>query len=71
MDTTPQTAQSWINVFTENGFMVLLAIQGFVIPPLLMVGAFLLIRLSICKLANPLRRIADYLDDKEKEHGVQ
>ena len=65
MEATPEAAQGWVDFFQNNGFMVLLAITGFVLPPAMLFGGYLLIRLFINKLADPLRRLADFCEAKD------
>lgn len=63
---TPETTGGWIDIFTEQGFMKLLAIQGFILPMLFIWGAYRAVVHGINKLADPLRRLADHMDEVDK-----
>lgn len=66
MEATTETVNTVIGIFDENGFMTMLAIQGFLLPGGFIIGAYFLIRHAINKLADPLRRLADHMDEVEK-----
>ena len=60
---TPVQVNDWLSIVDQRGFMFLLAVLGFLWPLITVVLAWYAIK----KLANPIRRLADIVEDYERD----
>ena len=61
---TPETAQGWLNIFDEQGFMKLLAVAGYLLPYALLFGVYKLGRYFVTQCRDLLKAIDSKLEGK-------